>query len=272
MSSKMSGERDDKLRLIQCLCSKLKSMGLCSSDEEANAVAETLADHEPFEDSSDYLDMVVDSFRDYYGDENLSYSYIKSSVGAAAIECWGSSSRISSYYTNIDESNEDSTTHANQDDEDEASYQDSDDDGEFIGEGECELCERTIKLTRHHLIPKSTWPRIKKRLFHAASQIESYHSETDSVKQSNLRDKLQKSIGIRNPKDLPVTISHASIRIYLSNVSFLCRPCHSAVHRIHDEWQLATDFNTIELLLGSDEVRKFAKWANKQRPGKYALK
>ena len=47
-----------------------------------------------------------------------------------------------------------------------------DDDGDYIGEGECELCERTVKLTRHHLVPKSTWPRMRKRLWNAAPWIE----------------------------------------------------------------------------------------------------
>ena len=41
---------------------------------------------------------------------------------------------------------------------------DGDDDGGYIGEGECELCEREIKLTRHHLIPKTTWSKFKNAL------------------------------------------------------------------------------------------------------------
>ena len=33
-----------------------------------------------------------------------------------------------------------------------------------VQDGECELCERYIKLTRHHLIPRVTWKKMKKRL------------------------------------------------------------------------------------------------------------
>ena len=38
------------------------------------------------------------------------------------------------------------------------------DSEEYLKDGECELCERYIKLTRHHLIPRVTWKKMKKRL------------------------------------------------------------------------------------------------------------
>ena len=44
---------------------------------------------------------------------------------------------------------------------DEDSVSDSED---YLQDGECELCERYIKLTRHHLIPRVTWKKMKKRL------------------------------------------------------------------------------------------------------------
>jgi hypothetical protein len=87
-----------------------------------------------------------------------------------------------------------------------------------------------------------------------------------------LREKLQKTLGISNMVDLPATISHPSIRNHLFQISSICGPCHSAIHRIHSEWELATEYNTKERLLECDEVRKFAKWANKQRPEKYSVK
>jgi hypothetical protein len=46
----------------------------------------------------------------------------------------------------------------------------------------------------------------------------------------------------------------------------LCRPCHSAVHRAAPLAALADQYNTIDALLGLDEVAKFARWASRQRP------
>ena len=244
-------------------------MQLCSSDEEANAIAEALADQDPFEESVDYLQKVADSFLGYFDDDLLEID-IKAAVRAVAIECWGYESHIISYAEEIELNNSDDKD--NDQDKEILSQSDSDDDGEMLREGECELCERTIKLTRHHLIPKSTWPRMKKKLWQVASEIESYHCETDVQKLSILKDKIQKTTGIRNPAELPTAISHATIRNYLSQVCSICRPCHSTVHRIHDEWELATEFHTIDQLLECTEIRKFAMWANKQRPGKYSAK
>ena len=45
---------------------------------------------------------------------------------------------------------------------------DEDEDGGMLGDGECQLCDRYIRLTRHHLIPRSTWPRMQQRLLNAA--------------------------------------------------------------------------------------------------------
>lgn len=267
MTEKMSAANEDQLRFITCLQSQLQSLQLCSSDEEAYATAEALADQYPFEKTHAYLDMVAESFRDYFVD--LSDSNISDAVRAADVEAWGVHSSIAAYVDAVENDSNDSSVCS---EDDEASAQtDSDGDGELLREGECELCERTIKLTRHHLIPKSTWPRMKKRLWNAASEIESFHAETDLEKQGHLRQKLQKS-GFNDPAHLPSTISHASIRSYLMQVSTICRPCHSAVHRIHDEWELATEYYTIERLLQCNEVRKFAKWNSKQRPGKYSVK
>ena len=253
----------DRSRFIRCLQSHLTSMGLCSTTAEANAIAEELTDQDiPFEESAVYLQTVTDSFGDYFSDDS---DIIRSVIRSAAMECWGSNSPAVVVQTGSNESEENSNVHSQ--DEEESDI----DDNEWLGEGECELCERTIKLTRHHLTPKSTWPRIKKKLWHAASEIEMFHSETNLEKRDMLQEKLQKTVGIRNIQDLPPTLSHTSIRNYLSRVCTICRPCHSAVHRIHGEWELATEYNTVDQLLECQDVRKFAKWASKQRLGKYAV-
>ena len=157
-------------------------------------------------------------------------------------------------------------------------FDDHDDDGDYIGEGECELCERTIKLTRHHLVPKSSWPRMKKRLWNAAPLIESLHRSQSHQQKVDPRvveeererslAKLEKILGTVDLDSLPVTITNDSVRSYLARVCRLCRQCHSAVHRLHTEWKLAMEYNTMERLLECGEVMKFGRWASRQRFGR----
>jgi hypothetical protein len=157
-------------------------------------------------------------------------------------------------------------------------FDNHDDDGDFIGEGECELCERTIKLTRHHLVPKSTWPRMKERLWNAAPLIELlYRSPSHKQKldprveeeeRERLLAKLEKIIGTVDLASFPVTITNNSVRAYLARVCRLCRQCHSAVHKLHTEWELAMEYNTMERLLECREVVKFGRWASRQRSGR----
>lgn len=45
----------------------------------------------------------------------------------------------------------------------------------------------------------------------------------------------------------------------------LCRLCHSAVHRLHDEMTLAREFSTLAALRASPELRRHAQWARKQK-------
>ena len=154
------------------------------------------------------------------------------------------------------------------------------DEGEFIGEGECELCERDVKLTRHHLIPKTCWPRMKKRFHLAGPVLQSLHAmkerkETEcAIQRQQLHAKLEKILGVDfSPEELPAAITNESVRAYLSRVCLVCRQCHSAVHRVHAEWELAMKYHTMDRLLTSPEVLKFAKWASRQKkPGKSRIK
>jgi len=84
----------------------------------------------------------------------------------------------------------------------------------------CEMCDRPMPLTFHHLIPKTTHAKYKAKGYGAAT--------------------LAKGI-------------------------WVCRPCHSAVHRLIDEDTLAESFNTLELLLEDERVAKWAKYCSKQR-------
>jgi hypothetical protein len=137
----------------------------------------------------------------------------------------------------------------------------TDDEEEIVGEGDCELCERTIQLTKHHLIPKSTWPRIFPQLFHAAKALQ----DNDLQKARSI---LGDGLG-RFQNDL-AHADRAAIRQILGRTCNVCRPCHSAIHNIHNNMTLATQYNTVDALIQDESIYKFCKWASRQRTGKYA--
>jgi hypothetical protein len=129
---------------------------------------------------------------------------------------------------------------------------------ECIGDGECELCERTIRLTQHHLIPKVTWPRIESRLLNAFAKSKDLH-ERELI------------VGPGLSHLLVVATDKSSLKTALKATCRCCRTCHSTIHRTHDNMTLAVEFNTLERLLEDEQIRKFAQWANKQKSGKYAV-
>lgn len=165
------------------------------------------------------------------------------------------------------EQEEDSDTSSDSDDnETEQETIKSDDDGEVIGEGECELCERLVQLTRHHLIPKSTHARIEPKLLHAAAAL-----------QQGDVDKARVILGPGLEHSIPSLAEQQysqkfTVRRILQRTCNICRPCHSALHNTHDNMTLALHYNTAELLLNDTAIYKFCQWANKQKPGKYAIK
>mmetsp|Transcript_7698 Transcript_7698/g.16476 ORF Transcript_7698/g.16476 Transcript_7698/m.16476 type:complete len:312 (-) Transcript_7698:124-1059(-) len=290
VGAKYSISEEGCCRFSEILYHELKSRKLCSSDEECVAIVEAVSSDFPHKSAADciyeittkqFLNDATCTLCDYLGGV-LSDDDAKELMQSATMSVFDQdvAGAIGEASTSCDQKYEENGT----DPRNEVRDNVDDDDGDYIGEGECELCERSIKLTRHHLIPRTTWPRMKKRLWNAAPIIESLNQLSDKsscdkmqgslvAKQSAMREKMMKVLGMESiPPDLPSVVTHDSVRIYLNQVSLLCRQCHSAVHRIHAEWELATKYNNIDKLLESDEVRKFAKWANKQRPGKHAMK
>jgi hypothetical protein len=251
---------------------KLRSLQLCSSEEEYASVAEAIASSGSLSQdelpSKEDLEEIVSTLVNYF-EGDVQVHDAKAMIHAVVMDVWGDD-----FADNLGWIDNGTTAADNDEQDDNQDEDESDDDGDFVGEGECELCERTVKLTRHHLIPKTTWPRIKKRLWNAASTIETYHSlddESSQEKKEITKNKLEKMLGMTDISDIPTIITHDSVRGYLSKVCLLCRWCHSAVHRIHTEMELATQYNTLDRLFGDEEILKFGKWASKQRPGKYAI-
>jgi hypothetical protein len=128
--------------------------------------------------------------------------------------------------------------------------------------GECELCDRYIRLTKHHLIPKSTWSRIESRLRNAADAKE---------KGDIARAAMLLGPGLMHILE-QLEAKRSCIRAIMCNTCDICRPCHNTVHRTHDNMTLALSYSTVDQLLNDERIAKFCKWASKQRPGKYAVK
>ena len=272
---------------VRCISDRLKKLNVCDSHDEYVCISESISssvspDETPTEDE---LGNASSDLSDYFDDIS---SDAKMIIYNAAYEAWGEDvAHITSTVLDGDDDSSGKRECSNsQNDTDETvDFNDENDDGDMIGEGECELCEREVKLTRHHLIPKSTWPRMKKRLWNSAPLIESLNSISSQIdnaksnekrvglqeKKQLLKEKLEKILGTSDLDYLPRTITHDNVRRHLTQVCSLCRQCHSAVHRIKSEWELATDFNTMDRLLEVAEIMKFGRWASKQRPGKYAI-
>lgn len=145
---------------------------------------------------------------------------------------------------------------------------------EYLGDGECEMCERYVKLTAHHLIPKSTWPKIRTKLSRLSPSKKQGRRGRRSGKLSTCDEdatntmEIRTLLGLEDRETLPA-IDPVSLKRYLSTKTCsICRQCHSTVHSTHDNVTLAETYNSVEKLLQDETIYKFCKWANKQRPGK----
>ncbi len=49
-------------------------------------------------------------------------------------------------------------------------------------------------------------------------------------------------------------------------VVILHKPCHSKIHSVLSEKELARGYDTIEKLLGHEEIARFARWIGKRPP------
>ena len=244
--------------LISRLADRLLSTNTCESSEEAASISaaiveECFADATPGAKREDAVSPVATLLTEYF--EQLS--------GETAEEIASSVLGVAA----VDQSSDDE----NDDDDDERPGSDIDfsndeeDDGEYIGEGECELCEREIKLTRHHLIPKTTWSKFKKKIPQAVEAMTcGQEDKARMILGGTLADDLPSEI-VENPNNAIL------LRRFLSQTCNICRPCHSTVHTLHNELELAEKFYTIDKLLDDQELLKFCKWASKQKCGKYSM-
>ena len=85
----------------------------------------------------------------------------------------------------------------------------------------CVLCNRSLPLTFHHVIPK---------LIHKRRWVRQQHSS----------EQLQEGI-------------------------WVCKPCHSAIHRFIDHAELARSFHTVEQLKSHEDLGPYIRWSSNQR-------
>jgi len=239
----------------------LVSLNACSSAEEAEAIAEIVLELDSDNDGAGDVEEVVFSMQDALIQnliDNLDIEHTQAK--AIVLELKGS------YGEDSDDSEVDSVeeTSLNED-----KYEDEDSDGEYLEDGECELCDRFIKLTRHHLIPKQTWPRMQAKLFQAAEANESGDRKKARL---ILGHGLEDLLGDENENRMyrrVLSTDKAVVRSILHDTCDICRQCHSTVHSTHSNMELALNYNSIDKLLGDERIAKFCKWASKQKSGKY---
>ena len=53
----------------------------------------------------------------------------------------------------------------------------------------------------------------------------------------------------------------------IGTVLWLCRPCHSNIHKVLSEKQMAAEFYTVEALLLVPEVKQFTQWIQNKPVG-----
>ncbi|KAI9359968.1 hypothetical protein DFJ73DRAFT_92401 [Zopfochytrium polystomum] len=114
------------------------------------------------------------------------------------------------------------------DEDDAAANDDGDDSGTAVGPllrrapppPSCELCDREMVLTFHHLIPRAVHRKLRRQF----AQAEMDHRG-----------------------------------------AWLCRPCHSAVHRLFNHERLGRELNTVERLMEEEAVQRWVRYAEKQR-------
>lgn len=273
-------EDSDEFLLAELLVQE----SLCASNEEAAAIAGSLKEDIIAEcDSSgnnNNVTILCELLQDYLG--------VSKRAAASILEKLGQSRQNLETANDINDETSVSTDVVEGDGEDDVfneaeDEEDDDDDDSIIGPGECCFCERSMKLTRHHLIPKSTWHRLETKLLkiataaasalsnaqvtHATTDIDQDDDTADDGRMiSHLVPQIIRDAAADGTKNSCNKVTIGTVRnVFRHQTVDVCRPCHSHIHRVHDNMTLATRFNTADRLLADPAVHKFAKWASSQR-------
>lgn len=292
-----STECDGKTSYEDFLKESLFKEALCSSKDEVLAIIDAIkSDAE--EANITLLESIVDENQidrqcESFVSKSLQYQIGLSEKVALTVvqDCRRRlKQRIAELSNDTDSSSDDSANNEDSSKSDDMSDPDSDDEGAFLGSGACELCEREdVKLTRHHMIPKSTYKSIEPKLirlvlWHIDNRDES-DSNYNAEHQSN--DTTNESFGHLIPVTIEtiksmkhckgnlklkfkskeyIKIVQKAVRCILKLQTIdICRPCHSMLHKSYDNITLAISYNTIDKLLQDEKILKFSKWHFKQK-------
>jgi hypothetical protein len=255
----------------------LVSQNACSSTDEAEVIAEIVLELDDDNDNDGDTENTADNFSLMQATiiENLidNLDIEEDQAKAIFLELKSSAGYVCSDDGESDDSEGDDDTVESSSLNDD-NYNDEESEDEYLVEGECELCDRDIKLTRHHLIPKSTWPRMQTKLLQAAAAEESGDREKALLilgygLEYLLEDENSNRSSNASACRFLLSSDKAVIRAILHNTCDICRQCHTTLHRTHTNMELALNYNSVESLLEDERISKFCKWASKQKPGKF---
>ena len=252
----------EDLNVSEILSNLLKDEGYCSGVDEAKVIAETILEQQQHEDETQNDDDDDDDDDNHYK-HLIQIDTLVENIGVDESEAKSIINKFNSMLRILDHESGDGsyigTENSNvvvDDDEDEDKY----DEDLYLVDGECELCDRYIKLTKHHLVPKETWSRLQTKLMHAAE-----------AKEKGDVDKALTILGHGLADRIGTLSTHkSSVKEILHGTCDICRQCHNTVHRTHSNMELAMNYNTVEKLLEDENISKFCRWASKQRPGRYS--
>lgn len=115
---------------------------------------------------------------------------------------------------------------------------------------ECELCGREMVLTIHHLFPRSEHDYF---LRHPPPSL--FRADFDGDGQGSTSARRE-----RDPDGLTKTDLLITFR------AWLCRPCHSAVHRIvPDNRELGKEYWSVERLMENEAVQRWVGYVGKRQ-------
>ena len=67
------------------------------------------------------------------------------------------------------------------------------------------------------------------------------------------------------PRQLHAKLASRVPAAELSRTISICRMCHATVHRLFSNDALAASYHTLETLMDTEAMQKYAKWASKQK-------
>jgi hypothetical protein len=244
----VAGEHDDDAGagriLLAVVARQLVEEGYCACHEEALAILETLHGNDDDRDGP-LLQSAADvstRLARYFGWTNVALVHEFRRSLARAVQC-PNSNGVNNDNVEVGESDDESSKSQEKTVLDFREGDEEQDEEECVGPGECVLCERYMKLTRHHLIPKATWTRLESK------------SRLKNLEHSFAH------LNIAENNDAAKTVRQT----FRAQVIDICRPCHSHIHKTYDHWTLATTYNTLDRLVDDPAIAKFAKWASQQR-------